>query len=177
MLTKCPETPPGRESRLTRAMKAYHLEKARDPSDLPEWLFEEHERRPVGRLRFTGKQQDNRRDHEEVSEWEIPAPRSRGLRNIYDSTTDPLNSTGRPNRRIVNRFDDQPTPPSKATDRLKALRDAKRQNNRFDEDPHYSSRGSERHEGQEIETAYKRSYPRIGLPSSPGPPGGRTRRY
>jgi len=37
-------TPPGEESRLTRAMKAYHIDKARDPADLPAWLFEEHER-------------------------------------------------------------------------------------------------------------------------------------
>ncbi|KAI0646978.1 hypothetical protein C8Q79DRAFT_598057 [Trametes meyenii] len=38
------ETPVGGESRLTRAMKAYHIEKARDPADLPEWLFDERER-------------------------------------------------------------------------------------------------------------------------------------
>ncbi|KAH9901310.1 hypothetical protein C8Q73DRAFT_742891 [Cubamyces lactineus] len=38
------ETPVGGESRLTRAMKAYHISKARDPSDLPEWLFDERER-------------------------------------------------------------------------------------------------------------------------------------
>ncbi|KAI8998706.1 hypothetical protein BD414DRAFT_130807 [Trametes punicea] len=38
------ETPVGGESRLTRAMKAYHIEKARNPADLPEWLFDERER-------------------------------------------------------------------------------------------------------------------------------------
>ncbi|KAH9951348.1 hypothetical protein B0H21DRAFT_705633 [Amylocystis lapponica] len=32
-------TPMGQESRLTRALKSYHIEKARDLSDLPEWLF------------------------------------------------------------------------------------------------------------------------------------------
>ncbi|GJE87212.1 hypothetical protein PsYK624_032950 [Phanerochaete sordida] len=37
-------TPPGEESRLSKAIKAYHIEKARDPSDLPEWLFSERER-------------------------------------------------------------------------------------------------------------------------------------
>ena len=36
----CTGTPPGEESRLTRALKAYHIDKARDPADLPEWLFE-----------------------------------------------------------------------------------------------------------------------------------------
>ncbi|KIP09116.1 hypothetical protein PHLGIDRAFT_347111 [Phlebiopsis gigantea 11061_1 CR5-6] len=37
-------TPPGEESRLARAMKAYHIGKARHPSDLPEWLFDERDR-------------------------------------------------------------------------------------------------------------------------------------
>ncbi|KAI9064356.1 hypothetical protein FKP32DRAFT_1570275 [Trametes sanguinea] len=38
------ETPVGGESRLTRAMKAYHIEKARNPAELPDWLFDERER-------------------------------------------------------------------------------------------------------------------------------------
>ncbi|PIL23918.1 hypothetical protein GSI_13669 [Ganoderma sinense ZZ0214-1] len=38
------ETPVGGESRLTRAMKAYHIEKARNPGDLPDSLFDERER-------------------------------------------------------------------------------------------------------------------------------------
>lgn len=37
-------TPPGEDSRLARAIKAYHIEKARQPSDLPDWLFSEKER-------------------------------------------------------------------------------------------------------------------------------------
>ena len=38
------DTPVSGESRLTRAMKAYHIDKARDPADLPDWLFDERER-------------------------------------------------------------------------------------------------------------------------------------
>ncbi len=38
------DTPVGGESRLARAMKAYHIDKARDPADLPDWLFDERER-------------------------------------------------------------------------------------------------------------------------------------
>ncbi|KAF6765169.1 hypothetical protein DFP72DRAFT_870300 [Ephemerocybe angulata] len=38
-------TPIGAESRLTKAMKSYHLSKARDTSDLPDWLFNDSERR------------------------------------------------------------------------------------------------------------------------------------
>ncbi|KAH9854154.1 hypothetical protein C2E23DRAFT_884257 [Lenzites betulinus] len=38
------ETPVGGESRLTRAMKEYHIAQARSPADLPEWLFDERAR-------------------------------------------------------------------------------------------------------------------------------------
>ncbi|KAK0210712.1 hypothetical protein DFS33DRAFT_1378700 [Desarmillaria ectypa] len=109
------ETPPGQESRLTRAMKAYHIEKARDPSDLPAWLFDEHERTPLSRY-----------DGYEVIKNPIPElPRPRGLRDIYDTAAVILPTPSRPERtRRPNHVDD--IPPSKATDRLKALRDAKR---------------------------------------------------
>ncbi|KAI0283143.1 hypothetical protein BGY98DRAFT_953291 [Russula aff. rugulosa BPL654] len=89
------QTPPGKESRLTRALKAYHIEKARDPTDLPPWLFEEHERRPLG--------------HSETS-----------LRRRRKA------DTGIPSRHQEIREDATVGAPSKANDRLKALRDAKR---------------------------------------------------
>ncbi|KAI0798072.1 hypothetical protein C8Q75DRAFT_801964 [Abortiporus biennis] len=44
-------TPPGEESRLTKALKEYHISKASQPADLPEWLFEERDRR-VGQRRY-----------------------------------------------------------------------------------------------------------------------------
>ncbi|KAI0957559.1 hypothetical protein AcW1_005912 [Taiwanofungus camphoratus] len=44
-------TPFGQESSLSRAMKAYHIEKARDASDLPDWLFEGRDREVISRLR------------------------------------------------------------------------------------------------------------------------------
>lgn len=40
-----PATPVGTESRLTRAMKSYHLSKAQTHKDLPDWLFTDKERR------------------------------------------------------------------------------------------------------------------------------------
>lgn len=46
------ETPPGQESRLTRALKEYHIAKARDLAELPDWLFDERERR-AGRAQLT----------------------------------------------------------------------------------------------------------------------------
>ena len=61
-------TPPGEESRLSRALKAYRIDKARDPTDLPEWLFEKHESRRAAAA---------------------TAPRvgGRSLRNVYDAAT------------------------------------------------------------------------------------------
>lgn len=46
------ETPVGQESRLTQAMKTYHINKARTPSDLPEWLFDERDRGVIGGLQI-----------------------------------------------------------------------------------------------------------------------------
>jgi hypothetical protein len=114
-------------------LKAYHIDKARDPTDLPPWLFEEHERRP---LRRSGTSLS----HREVSEYDYDSrratapPRSsgRGLRDVYDAAA---TATAIPSRQQEMREssrgrlqDDVPVvgPPSKANDRLKAMRDAKR---------------------------------------------------
>jgi hypothetical protein len=116
------ETPPGQESHLLRAMKAYHLEKARDPSDLPEWLF----------TSATRHHDAGHHDEGDVAvETSAPHPSSRGLRDIYAAAvTEPVaTSTGagrRGGRNGLDPYADEPPMPSKATDRLKALRDAKR---------------------------------------------------
>jgi hypothetical protein len=69
------ETPPGQESHLIRAMKAYHLEKAQDPSDLPEWLF-------PSATRYRSAQHHDEGDM--AVETSAPQPTSsRGLRDIY----------------------------------------------------------------------------------------------
>lgn len=184
------ETPPGQESRLTRAMKAYHVEKARDPADLPEWLFEEHERRPVGRSRFTnGRQNDRQGDEYGDNDPDVaPAPRSRGLRDIYDSAAAPDRRTpARSERSAPSRYNEEPAgSSSKATNRLKALRDAKRQNNRFDDDPPLRSAtsatpndrrdvdgGRRRDRDRGAEESDRRGPSRTGLPTGPG---GRARR-
>jgi len=97
-------------------MKAYHLEKARDPTDLPAWLFDEHERQPLQRARQPQRPRREVEEQNSVTRVAEP-PRPRGLRDIYDS---------------VSRSDQQPNitpsglPVGKGTDRLKALREAKR---------------------------------------------------
>ncbi|KAJ7285880.1 hypothetical protein C8J57DRAFT_1663184 [Mycena rebaudengoi] len=75
------DTPAGQESRLTRAMKAYHVEKARDPSDLPAWLFDEQERRRPAPAAAPSSR-SRRRDDDEydvVETTRAEPPPSRGL--------------------------------------------------------------------------------------------------
>lgn len=128
------ETPPGEESRLTRALKAYHIEKARDPNDLPEWLFEEHERHPLGRAGGRSRHQEGSEYGERETHRAAAAPArpsGRGLRDVFDAaaaatTVPPRQQEARGSSRGRPKDDVPAAPPSKANDRLKALRDAKR---------------------------------------------------
>ncbi|KAI0064622.1 hypothetical protein BV25DRAFT_270251 [Artomyces pyxidatus] len=177
------ETPPGQESRLTRAMKAYHLEKARDPSDLPEWLFEEHERR--GGRPSTTRRRDDYEDDYADDRSTPPAPRSRGLKDIYEkaaaSSSSSAYTRSEPDTRGRSRqtsVDDTSATPSKANDRLKALRDAKRgvvQRNASLGPEEPSGGGRERgREDREVERGTaepRRPPPRQGLPTRPGRSG------
>lgn len=118
------DTPPGEESRLTRALKAYHIEKARDPTDLPPWLFEEHERRALGRSETTLQRRENSEyDYDSRSATAPPRSSGRGLRDIYAAAA---TDTANPSRHQEIREGFPMSAPSKANDRLKALRDAKR---------------------------------------------------
>ena len=108
-------------------MKAYHLEKARDPSDLPEWLFPEVESRSATRSRFAAHQDEGEMQDETFA----PPTSSRGLRDIYAAAAESVatSPTGAGRRGVRNGADlyaDENPTPSKATDRLKAIRDAKR---------------------------------------------------
>src|SRR6266702_2285504 len=120
------ETPPGEESRLTRAMKAYHLEKARDPTDLPPWLFEEHERRPVDRPSASTWHREASEPSVYESRDDAAPPRGRGLRDIYDAAAATTSAPPRQERREMFRGRQDDGHSSKANDRRKALRDAKR---------------------------------------------------
>lgn len=126
------ETPPGQESRLTRAMKAYHLEKARSPQDLPTWLFDEKERRPKAadppKSRPSRRYTDDDDDLEEVQVKRAEVQRPRGLRDIYDSAASESVKSTRPAERAVGRsYGEEPGISSaRGTDRLKALRAARK---------------------------------------------------
>jgi hypothetical protein len=123
-------------------LRAYHIDKARDPTDLPEWLFEEHERRPIGRsgTSFRYREDNEYGENETRRATKSTQPRAgggRGLRDVYETAgaaTRDQRETLRESSsrgRLLQRQDDgpvgAPAPTSKAHERLKALRDAKRQ--------------------------------------------------
>ncbi|KAL5533302.1 hypothetical protein ACEPAF_5078 [Sanghuangporus sanghuang] len=123
--------PSSGDSEITRALKAYHISKARDQSDLPDWLFDEHERGVGNRTQHSAR-------YEERSEYDdtgaVMRTRGRGFRDIYDGVAaSPASETrgarGRVDESRSSAFasggSDRPT--TRATDRLKAIRDAKRQ--------------------------------------------------
>jgi hypothetical protein len=166
------ETPPGQESRLTRAMKAYHLEKARSPEDLPPWLFDESERRSRAPARSSGRRDAD--DDDEMAERgnrggrrterteRTEGGRPRGLRDIYDSAASErtvANSGG--GRLALARGNNEESQSGssgngRGTDRLRALRAAKK------------NEESERYEEREASREAAPSRPRVGLPSGPG---------
>ncbi|KAK7014899.1 hypothetical protein R3P38DRAFT_2998276 [Favolaschia claudopus] len=161
------ETPPGQESRLTRAMKAYHLEKARDPSDLPAWLFDEKERRrPEPEPSRSRRRRDDDDDYEVVEKKRAEPPPSRGLRDIYEAaaaSSSPSSTAATRSTRGARSYADDSPQPSKATDRLKAIRDAKRgavNSSWRDEEP---VRDAPRAEPEPAPPARRR----VGLPSGP----------
>ncbi|TDL27534.1 hypothetical protein BD410DRAFT_894622 [Rickenella mellea] len=165
------ETPPGQESRLTRAMKAYHLGKARDPTDLPEWLFEPHERRAA---EATSSRVARGGDAGQGEAEEQPTTRrGGGFRDIYAKAAESSSSSvPGPVGSKAGRSGSEASGSTKAGDRLKAIRDAKRSaavggvrqevaagagmaQTRSDGD---GNRGSER----------RAPAARVGLPSGPG---------
>jgi hypothetical protein len=130
------ETPPGQESRLTRAMKAYHLEKAKDASDLPPWLFPERACPSAKGSRSVSHMDMEGTDEHEESRYSDPALpcKSRGLRDVYaaavtsDSLAPSVSTAAAPrvDQHKLRLRADEGVGPSKAADRLRAFRDAKR---------------------------------------------------
>ncbi|KAI0748043.1 hypothetical protein C8Q80DRAFT_1270491 [Daedaleopsis nitida] len=134
------ETPVGGESRLTRALKAYHIEKARDPADLPDWLFDERERGGRSHQASTGAPEKRRaptgrapqlsrsvttvrRDDYDEEPAQVPPRIARGP-TLADRKADAAMRAG--NEAHV----------TKSISRLRELRDAKRNAKvRFGEEP------------------------------------------
>ncbi|KAF8959047.1 hypothetical protein BDZ97DRAFT_1421503 [Flammula alnicola] len=108
------------ESHLTRVMRAYHLSKARTPSDLPDWLFSERERGQLGGLQGSETRSDDDRAKASLS--------STHRRNRIDVGQAELTRHTEPRLKNIQNFPTPTTrslPPAKAsgTDRLKMLRE------------------------------------------------------
>jgi len=111
-------TPPGQESRLLSAMKAYHIDKARDLSDLPGWLFDEQPRRSVTR---SGPNESS----SPTAKGPAVSSRSRALREIYNTVAEEqkqMDSQPRPSTKA-------PATRSKAEERLQSMKAARRRYN------------------------------------------------
>ncbi|KAL1672634.1 hypothetical protein EV122DRAFT_294755 [Schizophyllum commune] len=108
-------TPPGSESHLTRALKAYHLQKAKDRSDLPDWLFEEHERRGKPRRTNSRDETESRMESKPVPVQAAP-PRRRVFAAGAADYSSPPSAARSP----------EAPPATRATERLRSIRDARR---------------------------------------------------
>ena len=124
---QCVVTPPGQESRITRALKAYHISKANSPSDLPAWLFDEKERGLTSRLAATGRQSpdgDPRNITGDYDAREVPPP-PRAAPKAVPMPSRGATTNGRPEYKKVYADEEDRQNMSRATQRLKELRDAK----------------------------------------------------
>lgn len=165
-------------------MKAYHLSKARDRFDLPDWLFSEQERGGVRGYARTS-------DHSERQRWDrtqnqTPEPRKEGLRDVYDnaraSSAPSSYYGGRGTSDLRSNNESPGAATTKSVDRLRALRDAKRQAATAGSSAFASvdERSSSRHYTRDIRAEEPSNYkiravrevhemppPRIGLPTGP----------
>ncbi|KAI0341709.1 hypothetical protein BDW22DRAFT_265823 [Trametopsis cervina] len=110
-------TPPGQESRITRALKAYHIAQASRPSDLPEWLFDEKERGVSSRLQTGERELDDER--REAPAQERPRP------PVPTAPTRAAAPIARPEYKKPLADEEDRSTMSRAAQRLKEMRDAK----------------------------------------------------
>ncbi|CAE6525240.1 unnamed protein product [Rhizoctonia solani] len=172
-----PDTPPGRDSRVTVALKKHYIKQVSDPRQLPAWLFSDIERQ-VGRSysrREPGSTDTQDEAHSSSPAHEQPAPvRSRARHD--DARTPP--QPARRERMRTATYDDEAPGPTRAATRLKAMRDAKRGPLAEREaytpapppppPPKPEPEPEPEPEPQPVTAAPLR--PRIGLPSRPGVP-------
>lgn len=116
-------TPPGQESRITRAMKAYHIAQASKPSDLPEWLFDEKERGLTARVPAKDGNEDDG-DRPRAAPL-VESSRPNAPSTPYSSKAGASTGPNRPGARRDYDDDFDRAKTSKATQRLRELRDAK----------------------------------------------------
>jgi len=184
-------TPAGQESRLTKFLKEYHIKNARSAKDLPSWLFDEKERRAQrdqeddgGRTSLPPRSKSRARGRDDpIDDEPLPAvPRRGGLRDIYEQASNSSQSSSVPSSRTTgsSSLNDRGRDSnvgggnsSKASSRLKALKDAKRVGSGssarrgYDEDSQADS--YEDTGGRDDPPPSSARTVRPGLPQGPGP--------
>ncbi|KAF9464660.1 hypothetical protein BDZ94DRAFT_1255620 [Collybia nuda] len=148
-------------------MKVYHLAKAKDPTDLPSWLFDEGVRR---RSIPTFANDNNKDIYQTRQESSNHLPKLRGLRDVYDAAA---STPSIPTSRSIqgrNRIHDIGEP-SKAANRLKLIREAKRSALTANAAPRLLSDNMDEYQpvarDHDDKRKIDRRVPRLGLP--PGP--------
>ena len=158
-------------------MKQYYIDRARTPLDLPHWLFEEHERMPTARQAQRGPRRYEEPEEEQYTP--TPAPSRGALRDVYDKAarSTPIPAARSNPSSYAQSAGEQTTGESKATSRLRALRDAKRMqqgagvvasgtsSSRYDEE--YGNDGGRR-SIDPVSDGERRQPARVGLPGRPG---------
>ncbi|KAJ3573967.1 hypothetical protein NP233_g2095 [Leucocoprinus birnbaumii] len=144
------ETPPGQESRLTRAMKAYHIAQARSPADLPDWLFDERERRMAN---VSPEPDDAQHDEARLSAVKNSIRQNRTGDERLSSASQSSESTSAQSQ-------------LRGTDRLKAMREARRRDGGRDS-PQFSETDKRQAESSSYVPQSATRQPRMGLPSGP----------
>lgn len=171
------ETPPGGESRLTRAMKEYYLRKARDPNDLPAWLFDPADRQLHPKASTVSSSTTTSASSRSRRQEEPPPPASRGLKDIYEraaASSSNNSSQSSLGRAATTRYGaGGEGGDSRAASRLKAMREAKRTalGVTKDYDNYYRADQGQQQQYEpepEPEPAPTRRPTRVGLPSRPG---------
>lgn len=102
-------------------MRAYHLGRARSPTDLPPWLFTERER-GVAQNAWTTSSQGEYEDRF-LPDRDPEIPQRGGLRDVYDRAA---SSSSVPSMTLNSAAEHGDRGGSRAANRLKAIRDAKR---------------------------------------------------
>ncbi|CAE6491778.1 unnamed protein product [Rhizoctonia solani] len=161
-----PDTPPGRDSRVTTALKKHYIKQVNDPRQLPAWLFTDIERQ-VGQSysqrepRSSGGRDEIMRNSPPTHEYPAPV-RSRARHNHAYTSSQP---TIRRERIEGVTYDGEAPGPNRVATRLRTMRDARR-GPPIEREAYAPAQAPP--EPQPVVVAPPR--PRVGLPARPGRP-------
>lgn len=159
-----PDTPPGRDSRVTVALKKHYIKQVSNPRQLPAWLFSDVERQ-VGRS-YSRSESAPEKNQDEERRPSAPMPtRLRARHEDAYVQPQPQPVTGRDRMRTAT-YDEEYTGPTRAATRLRALRDAKR--GPVDRGMSVPPAPAPVPEPEPEPVVAAPPRPRVGLPSRPG---------